>query len=106
MDENNFFGLESKIQKIIQNYQDLKAKYNQVKSEKDDLETKQLESMETIDQKDQEIQNLRSSNEILKTELTALRVEKDDAVRKISDYESKAKEAALKLDGLFASLAD
>ena len=106
MEENNFFGLESKIQKIIQNYQELKASFTQLKLEKDDLETKQLEAMETIDQKEQEIQNLKSSNEILKTELSALRIEKEDAVRKISDYESKAKEAALKLDGLFASLTD
>ncbi len=104
MEENNFFGLESKIQKIIQNYQDLKVAYNKVKMEKDDLETKQLEALEAIDQKDQEIQNLKSSNDILKTELTALRTEKDNAINKISDYESKAKEAALKLDGLFASL--
>ncbi len=106
MEENNFFGLESKIQKIIQNYQDLKAKYNQIKLEKDDLETKQLEAMEALDQKNQEIQDLKSSNEILKTELSALRIEKEDAIRKLSDYESKAKEAALKLDGLFASLTD
>ena len=78
----------------------------QLKLEKDDLETKQLESMETIDQKDLEIQTLKSSNEILKTELSALRIEKDEAVKKVNDYEAKAKEAALKLDGLFASLTD
>lgn len=106
MEDRQQLSLDDKIQKLINNYTELKNKYANLMLEKAELE-KNLNDLSNFKNTNSgKLEELESSNIKQKEEIEFLRTENQKLREQIQQYDSRMKEASSRLDSVFDQLND
>lgn len=105
MAEGAIVALDVKIQKLINNYTDLKNKYANLVVQKSSLEQNLRELHATTVASDQ-FSRLEAEHKQQAEELAQLRQENVRLQETVATYESKMQEATAKIDGIFDQLSE
>ncbi len=106
MEGKPILSLDEKIQKLINNYTELKNKYANLVLEKAELEKLNTSLSEFKSENSGKLEELQSSSNKQKEEVEFLRNENRNLREELEKHENKMKEASSKLDSIFNQLND
>ena len=106
MEERQHLSLDDKIQRLINNYTELKNKYANVVLEKAELERNlnDLSNFKTTNSG--RLEELETSNIKQKEDIDFLREENKKLREQLESYDNKMKEASSKIDNIFDQMND
>jgi len=106
MEEKPVLSLDEKIQKLINNYTELKTKYADLVVQKAEMEKTNSELSEFKSLNNGKLEELQESFNKQQEEIEFLRNENRNLRSQTEKYENKMKEASSKIDSIFGQLSD
>ena len=106
MEERTVINLDEKIQKLINNYTELKNKYANLVLANAELEKESRELKEYKSNNSEKLIELETSCSKQNEEIEFLRDENRSLRSQVENYDNKMKEASTKIDSIFDQLKD
>jgi chromosome segregation ATPase len=106
MDNQNNLSLDQKIQKLINNYTDLKIKFSELQNTMLDLRKENNELKEKLSHNSYQSEKFASDYSQLKENYDSLQEENRVLLQKIQEYEKNNQEASSKIDSILDQISD
>lgn len=106
MENQQMTGLDEKIQRLINNYTNLKNKYAELIIEKADLEQSNRDLTEYKLENSEKLRQMDATNNMQKANLQELQEDNSRLQDQLYKYENKTKEALSKIDSILNQIDD
>ncbi len=106
MENQQITGLDGKIQKLINNYTNLKNKYAELLIQKADLEQSNRDLTEYKLEHSEKLRQMEATNDLQRTNIVDLREENSRIQEQLQKYENKTKDALSKIDSILSQIDD
>jgi len=106
MENQQMTGLDEKIQKLINNYTNLKNKYAELIIEKADLEQSNRDLTEYKLENSEKLRQMDATNNMQKANLQEMQEDNSRLHDQLLKYENKTKEALSKIDSILNQIDD